>query len=472
MQSKTCEHKESNSRELINKIALEKEKIVDYVYLLSKIEILEMNKEIQEIRNTEDLRLDELQNDNENLDEFIDRVQEEIDLVNGKSSSHEKISNLKRLRAQCINHIEVISLYLIELDYIKDILEDILKHGNQNLVYENTFNLNQFYEDVLKFLTQDMDMLYDKIKDIIEVLPFRMTRDKYYDIVRKSIFNGLKHSSRIEVDIVLKRYRTTFNGTLGKDYGCSFDRFFRNTQNFKRDNYPEKSIDYISKRYQSIKEFIGEINLIYGIIRQCGMILNRIILIEELKVDNETFKVKDYVNLQKGLMNLYESKKFSNNKDFFQKYEKSIDNIKEDFVQSNYGFTELLQRYYDENDEDDEILQIIMEVQKILAYFNDYYIEEEVLMIYDDREEVDEYYLEENIENFIDFMDRNMKSMTNIQRKARMKKILSLLDKPFEGPEDFYKYLKSSIEFSTDNIKKTIIMNDIAKIMNRYEKSA
>ena len=57
--------------------------------------------------------------------------------------------------------------------------------------------------------------------------------------------------------------------------------------------------------------------------------------------------------------------------------------------------------------------------------------------------------------------------MSNIERKLRMKRLLSIMEFPFESPEDFMDYIKNSLDQrTTSNNEILIAINSLYYLMD------
>lgn len=64
---------------------------------------------------------------------------------------------------------------------------------------------------------------------------------------------------------------------------------------------------------------------------------------------------------------------------------------------------------------------------------------------FDSIEIVEKNYLDELLNNFTQYLNRNISTMTNLERKIRMRRLLSSMEFPFEKPEDFMDYIQVSL---------------------------
>ena len=370
-----------------------------------------------------------------------------------------KIDYFKNLRKDTYKILMAISGYITEIAYVNEIANEILKRNDFKEKYENlveNIDLNKFYENVYKFLMSDVNKLPQRAMEIISVLPLKISKHKYYDIIKKSIVKSFKNSSQERLDLILDRYKAIFNGTLELDYGQKFDYYFRKTHEFKKFNFKESSIKEVEELYINTSKILFEMNAIVNILRNIGMLINRFVVINMVKKIMSNEINQDEIEIIEKLR---------------KDYSKSMEDIKESFSKGNITLEALINELLSRNtDIDQEIDDILLSTQEILAYLNDNYLEKEELLFEGKIETVDRDYLDESIDNLIEFLNRNILDMNNKQRKVRMRRLLYITEFPFENPDDFFSYLKNSLELNSSKEDIIVSINLVAEVMARYKK--
>lgn len=383
---------------------------------------------------------------------------EKIDIIYREDSVDKNIGEeyFKNIRKEIHNLLIDLSRYLTEISYYHDIYYDLLSRKN----YHNNININfeEFYNKVYEFLMKDESLLNEKISEIIWAVPIKISKVKYYDIIEKSFKNSFNNSSKEKVDILFKRFKSIFNGTLEWGYVDSFEMYFRIAQYFKDVDYKNLSKDELEKVFVESENNIKEIEQLIDYLREIGIIVNKFIIINILKDNLSLSEKKD--------ITLFIRKIKNDSKNELLNRMKEMENS---LIASTKIYQEITKELINNNINIDEKLQTLYKkTEKVLGYFKDYNIEREELIFQVDSI-VDESYLDKSIENFIQFIDRNIRSMDNINRKIRMKKVLSILDIPFRNPDEFFDYLRSSIEFNNDRQEIQYIINEVYSIMSKYK---
>lgn len=368
--------------------------------------------------------------------------------------SNVDINYYKNTRNDIHKNLIDLSRYLTEISYYNNIYYDILsrKEFEKNV----PINFEDFYKKVHDFLMEDKKFINQKISQIIWVVPIKITKDKYYSILKNSLKYSFKNTNKEKAENLFKRYKSIFNGTLEWEYVNSFDKYFIATQKYKENNYKKASYDELDKIFVESGDTIKDIEQLLDFIRELGLIINKFMIINILFDDMNQKDKNDIENFIK------QSIKYN--------YEEILDEtskIERELMDTTKIYQENTKNIIRNNiDIDKNLKDIYQRTEKVLAYLNDYYIEKEELLFAVD-ETVEENYLDKLIDNFIDFIDRNIRNMDNANRKIRMKKILSLVENPFNNPDDFFDYLRSSIEFNNDKQEIKYIMNEIYNIINK-----
>ena len=89
---------------------------------------------------------------------------------------------------------------------------------------------------------------------------------------------------------------------------------------------------------------------------------------------------------------------------------------------------------------DEDFNSKIIFTTKVLNYYNDLNFASKELLLADKFEMADNNYLFHLVDNLIQYMNRSISAMNNLERKLRMRRFLSSLQLPFENMEEFQLY--------------------------------
>lgn len=446
-----------NEKELVVNVLIGLLEIYDRSLILKK----EFNNNIDIINEIEgkDNTITNLYNNIINQVSNLDLLMESINIDDSIG-----VEYFKKIRNDIYTLLNCLNEYTIEINYTKDISLEILKTKNEKIV--PLLDINWFYEYVYKFLTEDLDDLFFRLREIINVIPFRMTKEKFYDTLRYSMSTSLKSVTKIKTDTIIKKYKEIFNPKLSLIYGQKFDKYFMKSLEYNKLDFKNISIENLSEIIIECETTLSEINEIRAMLLNLGTIVNRLIALNKANKYLDKFYKDFNVDLEK-IKKAYSKSNYSK---FKKVYNSEIEILKNRGKKLNTEFINLSDScILNEIDIDDKLNDILIINKKILAYLNDKYIEKENIMLEESLILVDDNYLEQSIENLIDYIERNLKIMDNLQRKIRMKRIITLIDIPFKNPDDFFSFLKNYIENKSDSRNAMIVINEVLKIIEKYK---
>ncbi|MTI71768.1 MAG: hypothetical protein FH751_16085 [Firmicutes bacterium] len=454
-----------NNTQLINDVVETNNSLLYNIKQIALLELLYKNIEVKFSIEKNKKILKELGKEEKAIYRVHNKIDDKVKNINhGFSNNLNNKESLKKLRQETYRLLNGIYGYMTELSYCNEISADILDKMKQAPPYE--VNLERFYKDVRSFLLKDKSKYNEKIIELIKITPIRISKYKYYDILRSTIKNTLKDVNKEKVDIVIKRFKGIFNGTLEKDYGQMYDKYFIEAQKCKRFDYKSANFDDIEKLYKNTNNNINEIQSVIEIVRGSGLIVNRLLIISMINELDSKRQFEEFVD-----KSLKEYRKFLNKKDLdsiLSYYEKELHSY-------NLNLSKLSEKYFsnynnikNEKRKGNLVSRYVL-TNNALTYLNDYYLENYKLLQFDDKDNQDINHLEQAIENLIKYIDRNIKNMSNLQRKVRMKRLLTLQEKPFDI-EDFILYLKNSVEY-LDKKERLATLNRVAGIINKYKEN-
>ncbi len=383
------------------------------------------------------------------------------------------IDYFKNLRQKTYELLLSISGYITEISYINEISREILyRVDRQKRITDiiEDVDLNKFYQNIYSFLSEDLNSVPHKIKDLVSVIPLRTSKNKYFDIIKKSIIRGLSQSNEHNVNLLLERYKTIFNGTMEGKYGQKFDCYFRKTHEFKQFDFKSATLEDIEKIDKNTSQILHEMKNIINIILQIGLITNRFIVINLVKENMSANSDESVQEILKLWSQYHQNIGEDSVEEINRKCQEKISYLGKSFTKDNLKLQELIDELYKkENYIDDKSNEKLLFTQKILSYINDDYLEKEELLFVGKSESVSIDYLEQAVDNFIEFIRRNIKNMDNRERKVRMRRLLCLTDFPFEKPDDFFHYLKNSVENSSSKLDLIININLVAEVIAKYK---
>lgn len=421
--------------------------------------------------------ISELEKEDKSFKDILSKLEDRViklDMLKDIKNLNDNIGleYYKALRKEIIKLLKSISAYSTEISVVGEISGDIIYKDTVKNKYisPKDIDVTNFYNSVSNFLMEDTHLLKEKVMSITSVIPVRVTKTKYYDILSKALKKSLYNSDKGKIETILKRYRAVFNGSLESEYGLYFNKYFLVSQECKNYVFTDATNDEIKNLYKKSYDTILEMGRIANIIMDYGIIVNKIIVVNLLKDsmldDNMQQKVQDAITAWE---NYNQNNNHQNKKNVLGLLNKFTKDVEIDFNDKNIKLQELsIESFKRKMDINESTKSKLMTTQYALAYLNDYALEKEEFSIIEQNNSVENEYLDQAINNLIQFLDRNIKDMDNVKRKARMRRLLSLTDFPFENPDEFFNYLSNSIEMTSDKSEQFALINKINEIMQSY----
>ena len=374
---------------------------------------------------------------------FIEMMEKEID---------ENIVNLLNIRKELYDLSNALYGYEIELSYIKELLdhhtmkvvgEKEYEHVNINK-QEITLLINKIGK-MLAHSTTDHIIFVSIVSNILSIIPFRMSKSKYFDVVKTTIIRNSNYNPVSLVENQIEKYKILLDSSLNGDYGITFANYFTSIQKLKNINLEDLNLDELENMAKSIIDLTMDISELRMFINNLGILVNRLIII---------FSIKNKVNFN------------SNMKDIFLTWEKFKDELDKNLLdslikESNKELTKLEKQLLNDieylqvfNEEglkrtdffDDKLNKEMLFTKKVLTYYNDMQFTKYEVLFPESNEIIDGNYLEQLAENLIQYINRSIVTMNNMERKIRMRRLLSILELPFVNIQEFLSYIEYSLD--------------------------
>lgn len=382
----------------------------------------------------------------------------------------ERITDIKEWRREIIQYIRLLSAYYIECSYIYEIVSEKISVRELEAAGGKTVQLNTFYQDVAKYLAMDVQKVPHKMSYILSVLPFRLTKQYFLGRVSEILERVKKDSPANGWAMILQRYKELFDGSNYGLYGEKFVKFHEKIEHLKVTDFRKSTTEDLKSVQRETELMLNNLSMLIQTFQSYGSIANRILVMHMMEF-------KDFERVLEGdvvIPDIY--KRFTELKWLVEKekdettsrgleelYEICRERGKELYQQTN-ALGELFNLCMDKLPSGlghgmDEYITLS---QKIMAITNDYEHEdyEDIFMPVGDGAGQDH-----SIESFIQCLEESLLKMTTDMRRSKMKKLLSVLPVPFTSPEEFFEYMKSSLEFNTTDAEKAWAVDHIYKMM-------
>lgn len=432
------------------KNVLDKREELDYINNLSEVDLF------KEYLNTA-IRL---------IDEFIYEKKRTVNLESALN-----------IRKELYTILKIVEGYYIELSYVGEIVDnrsmiinaqDSYSGNNSILDIEKTIKL---IENKLELSKGDYTMYNYVVSQIINFIPIKITKHKYLNIIENCLKRNLKSSTTQEVEDKINYYKSQWDSSLQYGYGVKFDKYFAKIQKLKNINLKDKNLEELQDIANQIINLTKDINELYNFILILGLTYNMIITIhlgKEIQLEEDILEIKKHWNDALNTNDKNTIDKFIKlNEEKIRETEKNTIAYIEEFQELN---KEAIKR---DNFPDDELEDIFLYTKEILTYYNDYNLENMDVLLSKDNELVSSEYLDESINSLIGYIKRSFIRMDNIERKVRMKKLLSLVELPFSNIQEFKNYIRYSLDDKVSSTKETkfIIENILGFIQSIQDKT-
>ncbi|SHH64095.1 hypothetical protein SAMN02745135_01489 [Caloranaerobacter azorensis DSM 13643] len=438
-------------------------------------DIILINRSVDEKREL----FEKLEKEGENVLDYFEKINDKalnIEIILGLSDIEDKLGEeyFRNFKDKIVDLIRCLDSYATEMSYSLEIASQLL---GKELVKENNdymdkaVNFERLYSDVFEFLMEDGITFQEKLNEIIRLVPFRMSKHKFYDIVRTSLLNYLNDFSEREVNDYIEELKNTFNGSLRLQYGKSFDYYFTKTQGYKKFDFKTANLNEIEKLKDEISKLLLEIYDLMEMLSSLGTIVSKFIVIEKTKKYlTEDLNREDITEIIKRFKEVMKDENLEKRQELLLICEEKVNYI----IASLDKLIKLIDDKEKElkNDESKDYLNnFYIEMIEIVSYLKDLGYEEIKPLSESDLKIVSDDYLEQAVDNFIQYIDRNLKDMTNIYRKVRMRRILSTLNGQFNSPEEFFEYLENSLKLNTSEEDLQLALYNIAELIISYEQN-
>lgn len=467
-----------NDKEVLEQIMETNKEQLSNIGIMAYIELFNRNLYLKAILNENRTLIDELLAEDSKFKDVYEDVESKalnlnniLDLDNTDKSLD--LENLKKQRKDIVKILRTLSAYSTEISYTYDIAKEVLYKqfiSESEIELDKQVDNQKFFDAVSKFVMEDPTTLKNRIMDLTNVLPMRIAKSKYYDIIGDAFRRNLNYSSKRQADVVLARYKTLLNGSLEAEYGLYFNRYFIKAQEARQVDFNKSSKEELNKIYEDAYNAIMEIGVISNVIRELGVILNRMIAIATLKENIvDDIKKYDLKSLKDSWIIHSEDESEENQKKVLKNYKALFKTLDTNFKTTNAKLQVLtMENFNRKNKIQDELKMELTKTQYILEYINDYAVDQEEILESDYQSIVEKDYLAEAVDNLIKFIERNITQMDGLQRRMRMKRLLALTENAFKDPNVFFEYVANSIERTSSKEELIATTNGVIEIITEY----
>lgn len=422
--------------------------IRDASYFIGFNQMLDLREHLNEIKSTGE-RI--TRGESELFDKLFDKIIYGFACAINPQLSNEKLEldELMKIRQEIVDLSSIIAGYQIELSYVGEMVDE---HGIK-LLCEQDYKSSQYnskrVEELIDYIMITLENAkndYNKymgiVSEITLILPMRLVKNNYFDILKKSIMRNLKSSTKLEIESKIEGYKKQFDSSIRDGYGTMFDYYFTEVHKLRNVDLTGKKIEDLDNIVKDIMELTEEISELYNFLFGLGLVVNKIIVINLLQDISVTEEVE-------GLYNAW-IKALEHNEgveNFKEKIERKIEDIEKGIFSSLDEFNELnKEALIRKNFDYDELSKELLHTRKVLTIYNDINLADINEAIAQGDELATYEYLEQKCESLTQYINRSLIGMNNMERKIRMRRLLSLVELPFAGMEEFMDYIRYSLD--------------------------
>lgn len=408
------------------------------------------------------------------LDLFKDYMNLAIKLINesvDEEKTSQQLEKAKKTRNEIYELLKIVESYYIELSYVGSMVDHyglMLKSKEYNREYSsiNIEKVISLIHDKLEEYKSNYSMYNHIVSQIIQFIPIRLTKDKYINIIENSVSRNLKPLNKNQIEDRINYYKRQWDSSIQYGYGSKFDHYFAEIQKLKNEDIKNKNLSELDEMVNTIIDITRDINELYNFILISGLVYNMIIVI--YLTDKEPLD-REILELKKQWNSVLSSKDENEIQEFMKSNETIIKEVEESMTEDIDEFQELNKEAVVREDViDDELEEVFEYTKEVLTYYNDYNLNNIDSLLSQNMEKVSDLFLDEWVNSLSSYIKRTLSHMDNVERKARMKKLLSLVELPFASIGEFEDYIRYSLNSRVSSSKETlfIIENMVGFIQN------
>ena len=414
--------------------------------IISLKEILEHKEEIDDSR---------FNGESELLNRYVDMIINSVmESMSDMGEKNLKLEDSIEIRKELWELLGIAEGYLIELSFVGEFVDQygikiLSKKDHNNKIYDskNVDELKVIIEKILIESKDDFKKYIYIISRIISIVPMRLVKDNYYDIIQKTLIRNFQRYTKPQIENKLNDYKKQFDSSTRDGYGTKFDYYFREIQKMKRIDLKNKTLDELSTMVNEVVKITKEINELLDFIFRLGLLSNMNIVITLTDKIPNSFEIEDIYD---QWMKILKNKDKKEIKEFKLMLENEIGKVEENIFKDLNEFENLNMEALNREDFDyEELNEELTYAKEVLTYYNDNNFSAANILFPSQEEitdRVDLEYLEQISDSLIQYINRSIFNMNNVERRTRMRKLLSLIELPFGGIEDFSKYISYSLD--------------------------
>lgn len=393
------------------------------------------------------------------------------------------INQINSYKRSLILNYETFCTYLhqynILLIFVEEIYSKKYLSNSSNDINIDDIDFDKFLNDCHEFIessTNEAEQNY-RITQLIKCVPIIMTKQKYFDYIKKSISTKLNTSSKTAISKFIKMLKEYFLPSASPNYYKLFEQLateieeYMNLFRSSNTNYELDStelstqIDNLNDKLISVSEYLY---LLYKELNYLTILLSMrfdLSFIEELN--------PVYMDLYKTTCMILSNDTSNDEKEIYNEslinlLDNHIDKISESQLKTTSNLEKLIDRY------DDRVeLEGILNTDYMFKMYINMDLKDSCYSIQNDTNETsDKTYLEDSINEFIEFLNTSLSKINTKEGKRRMQYLLGAVPAIW-SPHETLDYIELSLNNCSSKEKKLLAISLVGNLMeeNNFFKS-
>lgn len=271
------------------------------------------------------------------------------------------------------------------------------------------------------------------------------------------------------VENQMEKYKMIFNSRFAANFGVLFDSYFAEIQKYNDIDLKNKPREELEIDLGEITQVHFEINNLRTFIQNLGIIINRLIVLYlSLEKIPSKEEFKSYFNRWEQFEKDGDEKILESLlKESDERLAKSEKELLDKVMPFEKVIQEALKRGIIQNEPID---QDVKYTRKLLSYYNDINFTKHDALFLDSYEIIGKDYLEQLVDNLIQYIDRNLRNMNSLERKIRMRRLLASIELPFNDIGEFLSFIQYSLDNKiVSNGELVYCLGEINQVLDTYE---
>jgi mRNA-degrading endonuclease YafQ of YafQ-DinJ toxin-antitoxin module len=398
-------------------------------------------------------------------------------LSENETVKYNYIQRFLKDKEQLTQKFRTLSGYITELNVFTFIIEELYQLKQLKSSDIGMLDYHQFYHECHDFVfknTTDTEKNY-RMTQILKNLPLRMTKDKFFDYVKQSIYQIEIDPSSESMNQLFAMVKQQFMGSTVEDYGTFFPDAATAIENFfSRDLsiLSEEDLETVWEETGMLAETLSTLTEILSLLFEMMNDLSVLFMLENIDFDHLSNYHVAYKDLYFTTCSIIKNEVPQQEKELLIEtlpdlLDHHIEIQQDKYKRLSDEIFKLVEKIDPSDEETVEIDKLLQTDHLIRMYMNMEISDSFNFHRRTDQEINNPEILDQYIKDLIDLMRNKLTDMPTLYRKARMQHLLGALPGVFDE-HSFIDYVQTAIEFSSTEEIKALALSRIGNIMDTY----